>query len=140
MNARGRYRNPYRRSMKGWWLRKPAFRRYMAREAASVFLLCFALILLCGVVALSRGEAAYAAWLAFLGHPLVVAWHVIALAAALYHSYTWFGVSPKAAPPLYLGGRRLPDAALIGGQYVALAVLSALVLLLVGHGAGGDAP
>ena len=62
-------RHPYVRSMDGWWRRDPFFVRYMIREASAVFIALYAFVLLWGLWALARGQAAYEAWQAALAHP-----------------------------------------------------------------------
>lgn len=121
-------RKPYVRSMRGWWLGNGHFMRYMLREATSVFLALYAVVLLAGLVALGLGEASYGRWLAAMTHPGFVVFHLCVLAAAGYHTVTWFAVSPKAMPPVRLGGAPVPARAIIGGQYAACAVISLVVL------------
>ena len=124
-------RNTYRRSMDGWWRSNPHFVKYIIREGTSLFFVIYAVILLIGLVALHRGEAAYQSWLSFVSHPLMVILHLIVLAAALYHTYTWFKISPKAAPPVYLGAKRVPDTILIVSQYAAMIVISIVIFAIV---------
>ena len=121
-------RRPYVRPMQGWWRRNPFYRFYMLREATSVFLALYALLLLYGLYALTVGEAAYEAWLTSLRHPLYLLFHALALAAALLHAFTWFNVAPKAMPPVYLGKRRVRDRTVVWGQFVVFAVISILML------------
>jgi len=122
-------RKPYRRAMDGWWRRNPHFTRYMLREGTSVFLALYAGFLLIGLACLASGEAAYGAWLAAGRHPFAVLFHVLALVAALYHSVTWFAVSPKAMPPLRVGGEPVPPAVIIASQYLAAAGASVIIVL-----------
>lgn len=123
-------RKPYVRSMDGWWRRNPHFTRYMMREATSIFLALYAGIVLLGLVALADGEMAYDTWLRFVRHPLSLLLHVIVLAAAVFHSVTWFAVSPKAMPAMRAGGKPIPPGFIIASQYAATAVASIVVVLL----------
>lgn len=123
-------RNTYRRPMAGWYRRNPRFMAYILREGTSVFLAFYALILLWGLTALSAGPESYERWLAALASPQSVLVHLVVLAAAVYHSITWFRVAPKATPPLSLGGKRVPDSAIIRGGYGACAAVSLLLFLL----------
>ena len=123
-------RKPYRRSMDGWWRRNPYFVRYMLREGTSVFLFIYALILLFGLAALGDGEDAWNGWLASLGNPVAVLFHLVALTAAIYHTITWFAVAPKAMPPVALGGKPVPDALIVRGQYAATVVISLVILVI----------
>ena len=123
-------RNTYRRPMAGWYRRNPRFMTYMLREGTSDFVGFYALILLWGLTALARGPEAWAGWLAALASPQSVLVHLAILAAAVFHSITWFQVAPKATPPLRFGGRQVPDSAIIRGGYAACAVVSLAILVL----------
>ena len=126
-------RRPYRRSMRRWWLRDPYFARYMAREATSLLVAAYALVLLVGLVRLGQGEAAYAGWLQALRSPLSVAFHVVVLATFCYHTWSWFRIMPKTMPILFLGERRVPQQAItVAG--LAAAAGSCLVLLALAWG------
>ena len=122
-------RKPYLRSMHGWWRRNPHFTRYMLREGTSIFLALYAGILLLGLIALASGEPAYDTWLEVVRHPLSLLFHVIVLAAAAFHTVTWFAVSPKAMPALRAAGKPIPPGFIIASQYAAAAVASIVVLL-----------
>jgi fumarate reductase subunit C len=123
-------RNTYRRPMTGWYHRHPRFMAYMLREGTSVLLGLYAMILLWGLTALAAGPAAWAHWLAALVSPQSVLMHLLILAAALYHTISWFQVAPKAAPPLRFGGRQVPDHLIIRGGYAACAAVSLFVLFI----------
>jgi len=127
-------RKPYIRSMDGWWRRDPFFVRYMIREASSFFVAAYALVLLWGLWALERGHNAYDAWLEALRHPLMVLFHLVALAFVSYHAYTWWKVAPKTMPTVRLGGREISQAQISAGGWAAWAVASVAVLVLVGWG------
>jgi len=124
-------RRPYVRSMDGWWRRDPYFVRYMIREGSAVFLSAYALVLLWGLWALARGEAAYDAWRAALTNPLMALFHLAALVLVSYHAYTWWKVSPKTMPALRLGGKEVPQPLISAGGWVAALGATALVLALV---------
>jgi fumarate reductase subunit C len=119
--------NTYSHPMTGWWLKNPFFIRYMIREGTSVFMAVYSVILLVGLASLTAGEVSYDAWLAGLKSPLSVLFHVLALAAAIYHTVTWFAVSPKAKPPVYLGKEPVPASVIIGGQYAGFIAVSIIV-------------
>ncbi len=123
-------RNTYVRPMAGWYRRNPRFMAYILREGTSVFVALYAAILLWGLTALSGGPASFERWLAFLASPLSLLLHLVILAAAVYHTWSWFQVAPKATPPLVLRGKPVPDSAIIGGGYAACAVVSLVVLVL----------
>ncbi len=123
-------RRPYVRSMDGWWLQNPFYVRYMIREATSLFVGAYALVLLAGLVCLAAGESVYNGWLAMLRSPLAVVFHIAALVAVCYHVYTWFRVAPRVVPPTFVGGKRVKDNVIVAGQYAVLAVVSLILLLI----------
>lgn len=123
-------RNTYVRPMAGWYRRNPRFAKYLLREGTAVFLAIYAVILMWGLAALGGGPESYQGWLAFLQSPLAILLHLLILAAACYHTYTWFEVAPKAAPPLELGGKRLPDQAIVGGGLATFALVSLVILFI----------
>lgn len=123
-------RNTYQRPMTGWWLKNPFFVRYMLREGTSVFMALYSVVLLLGLANLAAGEVSYESWLAGLKSPLSILFHLLALAAAIYHTVTWFAVSPKAMPPVYLGKASVPPKAIIAGQYAGLIAVSFIVFAI----------
>lgn len=122
-------RRPYVRTMAGWWRRDPFFVRYMIRESTAVLVAAYAVVLLVGLVRLVQGEAAYDGWLQALRSPASILVHVLALAAFVYHTWSWFDIMPKTMPLIFFRGRRLP-AGIITGAGVAASVASCLALLL----------
>jgi fumarate reductase subunit C len=118
-------------SRTGWFLRQPRYLRYMAREVSCVFIGAWSFVALMGLKRLSEGPAAYQAFLQALSHPLSVALQLVTLAFALYHSTSWFNVTPKAMP-VQRGERFLPGGVIVGAHYAAWIALSIVVLLLAG--------
>lgn len=126
-------RKPYVREVPKfrWFFRHPRYLRYMARELSCVFIGAYTLLLVAGLKRLSEGQAAYEAFLDSLGSPASVAFHVIALGFALYHSVTWFNLTPKALP-VQVGEDFLPARVIAGAHYAAWALLSAAILFFAG--------
>ena len=124
-------RKPYVRPMSGWWLKNPFYVRYMIREATSVFVAIYALVLLAGLWGLVSGETAYNNWLATMSNPVALLFHIIAITAALYHTVTWFNVSPKVAPILMIGKKRIPDLVITITQYVIAIIMYLLLFVIV---------
>lgn len=130
MNANGK---PYVREVSryGWFLRHPRYLRYMAREVTCVFIGLHAVILLVALRRLSEGREAYEAFLQNLTGPAGVLLQLVVLAFAVYHSTSWFNVTPKAMPVL-IGENFLPGAVIVGAHYAAWLVASLAVLFLAG--------
>lgn len=126
-------RKPYRRpvSTSRWWLAQPRYIRYMAREVSCVFIGAYTGVVVVGLLRLSEGAAAWGAFLEALQAPASAAFHLLALAFALYHTTTWFNVTPRAMP-VQLGEARLPGGVIIGAHYAGWALVSALILFLAG--------
>lgn len=126
-------RRPYERPMGRWWARNPSFLRYFARELTSVFVALYAVLLLAGLVRLAQGEAAFAAWLAFLRSPISLAVHAVLFLAFVYHAWSWFAIMPKTMAPLAVAGRRVPPWAITASGLAAAVACSAFLLLLLGR-------
>ncbi len=124
-------RKPYVRPISNtWWLEKPEYIVYMLRELTSVFVGGYAVVMLVGLCRLSQGEAAYEAFLAGLTSPIAIAFHVVALLFAVLHSATFFFAAP-AALPLQIGEEKVSPGIVAGAHYVAWAVVSLVVIVLV---------
>ncbi|MDR5683413.1 MAG: fumarate reductase subunit C [Armatimonadota bacterium] len=121
------YRRPVRFL---WWTERRSYVLFVVRELTSLFVGTYAVLLLILVDRLVRGPTAYEAYLAFLGAPGMAVFHALGLAAALYHSVTWFALAPKAMT-VRLGRHRVPDAAVVGANYAVWAIVSAVVARIV---------
>ncbi|VAW17494.1 Fumarate reductase subunit C [hydrothermal vent metagenome] len=124
---------PYIRrvSRYGWWLKHPRYIRYMAREASCIFIGAYSVVITVGLWRLSQGQAAWNNFLAAVQSPLGISFHLLAFAFALYHSITWFNVTPKAMP-VQIGQKQLPGGIIVAAHYIVWALVSALVFYLAG--------
>jgi fumarate reductase subunit C len=122
---------PYVRPMPAtWWLKRSPYLLFMIRELTSVFVAAYVVIFLMMIRSLNEGQAAYEACLAELKTPLAISFHVVALAFAVFHTVTWFHLTPKAMA-VRIGEERVKPAMIIAPNYVAWAVLSAIVAWFV---------
>lgn len=123
-------RRPYKRepSRSGWWLRQPRYVRYMARELSALFIGIYALILVAGLHRLAQGRSEYEAFLETAGGPAGLVFAVVAFVFAVYHTYTWFAVTPKAMP-LMIGKRHLPGVFIVAAHWLVFAAVSAALWL-----------
>lgn len=130
MNANGK---PYVRELSryGWFFRHPRYLRYMVREVTCVFIGLHALILLVALRRLSEGREAYQAFLQNLTSPAGVALQLVVLVFAVYHSTSWFNVTPKAMP-VQIGEKFVPGAAIVGAHYAGWLIVTVAVLVLAG--------
>ena len=119
-------------SRRQWWLGASRYRRYMARELTSLLIGAYAFMLMVGLWRVSEGAEAFAGWLDAMQSPLGLIFNAVILMAALYHSFTWFNVAPKAIS-IRIGIVKLPDIVISGAHYAAWVFVSILLFLLVRH-------
>jgi fumarate reductase subunit C len=119
-----------------WYLHRRRDRMHMAQELSSLFIGGYALLLLWGIRALAAGPEAYQAFLTSLGSPLSLSLHWLVLAVTLFHTVSWFGVTPKAMP-VQIGEKFLPGGIIVGGHYVVWTALSLFILFVAGVFNGG---
>jgi fumarate reductase subunit C len=103
----------------------------MIRELTCVLIGAYSAVLVVGLMRLAQGQAAYEGFLDAMRSPVGIAFHAVAFVFALYHTASWFNVTPKAML-LQIGERRLPGGAIIGAHYAGWLVVSAVVLFLAG--------
>jgi fumarate reductase subunit C len=113
-----------------WWLSRRSYLTFVLRELTSVAVGWFVVYLLWLVWAVGSGPAAYQSFLDWSARPWLVALNLVALALAIFHTVTWFAVTPQAMV-VRIRGRRLPGQAVSAGLYLAWFVVSALLLALV---------
>jgi fumarate reductase subunit C len=102
----------------------------MIRELTSVFVAGYCIFLLVLVYKLTQGADAYGNFMAALKSPSSVALHLITLAFVLYHTITWFNLTPKILV-LYRGEERVPQGLVAGTFYAGWVVVSVIVAWLV---------
>ena len=126
-------RRPYIRPVSAttWWLAQPRYIRYMAREVSCLFIGAYTGVIVVGLLRLSQGAVAWGGFFEALQAPASIVFHLLALAFALYHTTTWFNVTPKAMP-VQIGEASLPGSVIIGAHYAGWAVVSVVVWYLVG--------
>ncbi len=89
-------RQPYRKRLAyDWFMHHPHFLHYMWREFTCVAIGVYTLNMMAMIVALAQSEIHWVLWLQAQKNPALILINIIALIAAIYHSYTWFGVTPK---------------------------------------------
>lgn len=122
---------PYKRQMPAnWWLQKTNYTLFMLRELTSVFIWAFLLAYLVQLSYLAQGTDAY---LAFRDERASFGWilfHIVALIAAVYHTVTFFNVSPQAAG-VHIGEEKVPPAFIIGPLYAGWLVISVFIAWVV---------
>ncbi len=114
-----------------WYLAQRRYMQHMAQELTSVFVGAYALLLLWGIRALAEGEAAWQSFLTSLGSPLMLGMQWLILVGTLYHSVSWFAVTPKAMP-VQIGESFLPGIFIAGAHYLVWIAVSLFILYAVG--------
>ena len=124
-------RKPFVRPMPRTWYWQGPYRAFLIRELTSVFIAGYLVFFIVWLFRLRRGPDAYQAILNATRSPLSVILHVLALAAALYHSVTWFNLTPQAMP-VRRGEERLPGALVaVAMGYLPWLLVSALIVWVV---------
>lgn len=117
----------YRRRMPiFWWLKKPAYVKFILRELTSLPVVYAVALLVLELEALSRGAAAHDRFLEVLRHPALVMVHALVLLGLVFHTVTWLNLAPKALV-LRLRDWRVPDRLVLAAHYLAWAAVSALL-------------
>lgn len=123
-------RKPYVRPVPStWWKSLPFYRFYMLREGTALPAVWFSIILIFGLFSIKHGPESWAGFVSFLQNPIVVILNLIALAAALLHTKTWFELAPKASN-IIIKNEKLKPEPVIRGLW-AVTVLATVVILFV---------
>ena len=121
----------YRRPVSNtWWLKRKSYILFMIRELTSVFVAGYCIFLMVLVYKLTEGSGAYGNFMAALKSPISVVLHLITLVFVLYHTITWFNLTPKILV-LYKGEDRIPQVLIAGMFYAGWVVVSIIVAWLV---------
>ena len=109
-----------------WWLKRWPYFLFMVRELTSVAVAGYAAFLLYLVYRLGQGADAYAAGIELILSPISIALHSIALVLVLFHTITWFNVTPKVIV-IHVGEERVPDLLIAGAHYAGWLIASAII-------------
>ncbi|MGB7293012.1 MAG: fumarate reductase subunit C [Thermodesulfobacteriota bacterium] len=122
---------PYIRSIpKTWWLGQRSYLLFMIREFTSVFIAGYCIFLLIFIYKLGQGPEVYGGIIDFLSSPLSIVLHIAALIFAIYHSVTWFNLTPQVLV-LRIGEEKIPAFLISGANIVAWLLLSAIVAWII---------
>ena len=112
-----------------WWKSLPFYRFYMLREGTALPAVWFSIILICGLFSLKHGPESWAGFVGFLQNPIVVILNLIALAAALLHTKTWFELAPKASN-IIIKDEKLKPEPIIRGLWVVTGLVTVIILFV----------
>jgi fumarate reductase subunit C len=113
-----------------WWLGQWQYLKFILRELSSVFVALVVVLTLLQLRALRNGPQAYARLQELLKSPAGVAVGVISLFFVVFHTITWFNLTPRAMP-VRLKGKRIPEWLVAAPNYAVWVVASAIVAFLV---------
>ena len=102
----------------------------MIRELTSVFVAGYCVFLLILVYKLTQGAEAYGNLIAALKLPTSIVLHFITLPFVLYHTITWFNLTPKILV-FYRGEEPLPQGLVAGTFYAGWVVVSVILAWLL---------
>ena len=108
-----------------WWLKKKSYFLFMVRELTCVFVGGYALFLLVLAVKLRK----ISAFSDVLYSPLLITFQLIALPMAIYHSITWFNLTPKVMV-VWRGEDKVDPKIIAGANYVACLIISIVILCI----------
>ena len=115
-----------------WWKKLDFYKLYMLREATSLFAVWFCIVLLYGVLCLAGQPQGLGIldFIAFLRNPVVVVLNLLTLVATLYHTTTYFIMTPKVMN-IIVKNERLPHYVIRNALWATTAVVSIVALILV---------
>jgi fumarate reductase subunit C len=116
-----------------WWLGRWPYLKFILRELSSFFIAWFVIMSLLQIHALKRGPADYMQFQEWLQSPILVALNVLSLFFVVFHTVTWFNLSPKAMA-IRVGGKRVPGVLIAAPNYVGWLVISAAIARLLLRG------
>ena len=102
----------------------------MIRELTSIFVAGYCIFLIVLVFKLGEGSSSYSNFTTTLQSPTSVTLHIISLIFVLYHTITWFNLTPKILV-LYRGEERISQRLVAGVFYITWAVVSFIIAWLV---------
>ena len=112
-----------------WWKTLPFYRFYMLREGTAVPAVWFSLELIYGLFALKNGPESWSGFVTFLQNPVVLLLNLVALAAALLHTKTWFDLAPKASL-IIIKDEKLGPEPVVRGLWIVTAIVTLAVLFI----------
>jgi fumarate reductase subunit C len=116
-----------------WWLGQWQYLRFILRELSSVFVALTVIMTLLELRALAEGPAAYERFQHQMGRPAIVLISVISLFFVIFHTITWFNLTPRAMA-VKLRGKRIPEWLVAAPNYLAWLVVSGAITFVVLRG------
>ena len=122
---------PYHRPKTNmWWIKRKPYILFMIREITSIFVAGYCIFLLILIFKLGQGPSVYGNFIANLQSPLSIGLHLISLSFVLYHTITWFNLTPKILV-LYRGEDRVSQSLVASVFYIGWLIVSVIIIWLV---------
>lgn len=112
-----------------WWLERRPYTLFILRELTALFIGGYAIFLLVLLYQAQQGLPAFTSFVQGLNSPVSLVLHAIVLLMALYHTITWFNVTPKVLV-FWRGEHRVAAATIIAAHWILWLVVSAVVVWL----------
>jgi len=113
-----------------WWLKKPAYTWFMIRDVTSVFIAGYCVFLIVLMCRAAGSPEEFGAFFETLKTPGSVILHLVALVFAVYHSITFFNLTPRVLV-VFRGEEKVPEGVIAGVHYAAWAVVSVILFIVV---------
>ena len=113
-----------------WWLEKKQYILFIIRELTSIFVAGYCLFLLFFILKFGDENGSYNLLINFLKSPLNLVLHLISFPFILYHTITWFNLTPKIMI-LQIGEEKVPKELIVGLVYISWGLLSLILIWLI---------
>ena len=113
-----------------WWLEKKQYILFVIRELTSIFVAVYCLFLLFFILKIGNENETYNLLIIFLKSPLILVLHLISFPFILYHTITWFNLTPKIMV-LQIGEEKVPKELIAGLVYISWGLLSLILIWLI---------
>ena len=113
-----------------WWLEKKQYFLFVIRELTSIFVAGYCLFLLFFILKIGDENESYNLLIIFLKSPLILVLHLISFPFILYHTITWFNLTPKIMV-IQIGEEKVPKQLITGLVYISWGLLSLILIWLI---------
>ena len=115
---------------KTWWLEKKQYILFVIRELTSIFVAGYCLFLLFFILKIGDENETYKLLIIFLKSPLSLTLHLISFPFILYHTITWFNLTPKIII-VQIGEEKVSKELIAGLVYISWGLLSLILIWLI---------
>jgi fumarate reductase subunit C len=109
-----------------WWLRNHHLTLFMIRELTSLFVAGYTVFLMVMLYRYHQGGNHWTEFFETLGRPESIILQLIALIFVVFHSITWFNLTPQIVI-VWRGEDKVSPLAIAGGHYALWLIVSIIV-------------